>query len=66
MDPHSFFADPDPAGFFQCGSGSRFFLNANPDLVPALKTVKKLSYQEIAVVEINKRDCSKLKKQEAG
>ena len=31
LDPHSFFADPDPA-FFQSGYGYSFFLNADPDL----------------------------------
>ena len=33
--PHSFFADPDPAVFSECGSGSSCFKNADPD--PALK-----------------------------
>ena len=34
--PHSFFADPAPAVFFQSGSGPSCFLNA--DQYPTLKT----------------------------
>ena len=50
LEPHSFFADPDPA----------VLLNADPDTDPALK--KNLSNDEtFSGVEKDKKDCSKLK-----
>ena len=41
VDPHLFFADPDPASFSPCGFGSSCFSNADPD--PALKSYKKIT-----------------------
>ena len=50
LEPHSFFADPDPA----------VLLNADPDTDPAFK--KNLSNDEtFSGVEKDKKDCSKLK-----
>ena len=55
VDPHSFFADPDLAVFF----------NADPDPAAFLKRKKlctKLPYEELALIENNNKDCSKVKK----
>ena len=38
VDPHSFFADPDPAVFLNADPDPAS-LNANPDPDPALKTL---------------------------
>ena len=43
----------------RCGSGCSCFLNANPD--PASKLCNKLPYEELAVDETNKKDCSKVR-----
>ena len=51
LDPHSFFADPDPAIFF----------NADPD--PALKSLSQLTLWRVFVVVKNIKECSKVKKQ---
>ena len=34
MDPHSFFADPDPALFLNADPNPALFLNADPDADP--------------------------------
>ena len=46
LDPHSFFADPDPLIFSHCRSGSR---------------LTKLPYEEFSRVENDKKDSSKVK-----
>ena len=67
MDPHPFFADPDPnqaiflnvdqdpdpAIFLNVDQDPdpAIFLNMDPDPDPAFKTLEKLPYEEYAVVE---------------
>ena len=49
MDPHSFFADPDPA----------VILNKDPE--PAFKKIVTNYLKKFSGVEKDKNDCSKLK-----
>ena len=53
-DPHSFFADSDPA----------VLLNADPDPAAFLMQIriqlKKIPYKKMSVVAKDKKDCSKL------
>ena len=67
-DPHSFFADPDPAAF----------LNSDPNPDPAVfstrfriqlqkrKQLVKLHYEELSVDEKNIKNCSKVKNHKVG
>ena len=64
VDPHSFFADPDPA----------VLLNAVPDPAAFFKRIQsqlkkncsKFPYEEFSEVEKGKNDCSKVKNHGAG
>ena len=60
MDPHSFFADPDPT----------VFMNADPDpaafemqiRIQRLQICKKSPYEEFSLVVKNIKDCSEVRK----